>query len=1030
MPREMTDCWNCGASLRLNSGDFINESGACPDCGEFLNEDDYNDHEATRGHGSNRFDTEDEFTESVFNIHAERAVRRRGRRSSYPSARSGMILAFCLTSALVVLVAASVYIFNEKIASLPKKQVVPQTVSSPKPKFEPDLSEVQREIQKSLEELRQQQGDKLNEDVARMLKEDHSVAKGIEQFLPPSGPFMNPPQPNVPPGSMKFGQVSDSLQSSTNGIAANQISRKKGNKSGTDARFTFSDGNQYRVKYEVSAEFENRTETTSGTCTYDVLGRDKQQSVVPSSREGSGTAFVVSPDGVLVTCAHVIEDAKEIEVQLGDKTYFAEVIDVDEETDLAILKIDAKKLKPLPLADSDIAQLGQDVRAVGYPLSDVLGTGVKVTRGTISGILQRDGQKQLQIDAAVNPGNSGGPVVNSLGEVVGVASAKLNGTVIQRVGFCVPANLVRTMLKQQGTISVGAISDTELKGPELVAAVTPAVAFVKVKSGPGENSKHSELRFSSHSHKSIKNARGYQIPSFRFRGSGLGIGRGTLLLTHTGGIVRSTEEEQLPFLVGPPSQLPLFEVRSGKRNKWTQKRETTLIQERPERTASGVQLPRYIDPFGRRRNSEVVKVLPALEVKSFNIKSEDDKSVVISLDYDFHTTVPDNGQVIKLVGEGEYHFNKERGFTSRYEFKGTYLVESEQVTLKVPLTVTASLLSRQEIEAEAERIVKAKNAEPARPSVTNSMGTAAKLSPPVKQQITEMGWGIKSLTFSPDGKFVAAGKADDFVEIYDVESGRKIFTEGRLREMGNISAITFSPDGKYLLAGGFKGLIKIWSVAENGLLTPAGDFTGHSREVSTIVVSPDSKSVLSGGAEKQVRYWNLESQAEESVSEDFEYGKFGIHFLDEEHALVSDGRILRKLNLKSNKAEQTFELRSSGSSNNVFFSPDGNIVAVTDGYSLKQWTTSDGKELPELKGKEVLWDADFSADGEKIIAGGRGHLVVWDLDKQEREGHILLGDSIMYVKPLEVSRDGKYVACYPSAAGQSLWVFELNADEE
>lgn len=915
--------------------------------------------------------------------------------------------------------AASVYIFNEKIASLPKKQVAPQTASSPKLKVEPDLTAVQ----KSLDQLRQQQFENLKKEVSQLRKEQNSIVSDVD--------ITKLPLPtSIPPGKLPFDQVSDPLQSSTDGIAANQIARKKGNKTGTDARFTFSDGDQYQVKYEVSAEFENRTEITSGTCTYDVLGRDKQQSVVTSSREGSGTAFVVTSDGVLVTCAHVIEDANEIEVQLGKETYSAEVIDIDEATDLAILKIDAKQLKTLPLADSDAAQLGQDVRAVGYPLSDVLGTGVKVTRGTISGILQQDGQKQLQIDAAVNPGNSGGPVVNSLGEVVGVASAKLNGLEVQRVGFCVPANLVRAMLKQQGSIPAETISKTELKGPELVAAVTPAVAFVKVKSGPGENSKHSELRFSSNFHKSIKNSQGFLVPSFRFRGSRLGFGRGTLLLTHNGEIVRSSEEEQLPFLIGPPSQLPVFEFRNGKRNKWTKKRETTLIQERPEKTTSGISLPRYVDPFGRRRNSEVVKVLPAVEVKTFTIKSEDEKTVVISLDYDFHTTVQDNGQIIKLVGEGEYEFNKERGFTSKYEFKGTYLVESEQVTLKVPLTVTASLLSRQEIDAEAERIAKAKNEEPARPSVTNSMGTAPKLTIPVKQQISEMGWGIKSLTFSPDGKFVAAGKADDFVEIYDVESGRKVFTEGRLREMGNISAITFSPDGKYLLAGGFKGLIKIWSVAENGLLTPAGEFTGHSREISTIVVSPDSQNVLSGGAEKQVRYWNLESQAEESVSEGFEYGKFGIYFLGEEHALVSDGRILKKLNLQNGETEQTVELRSSGSANNVFFSPDGNIVAVTDGYSLKQLTTSDGKDLPELKGKEVLWDADFSADGEKIIAGGRGHLVVWDLDKQEREGHILLGDSIMYVKPLEVSRDGKYVACYPSAAGQSLWVFELDKEEK
>lgn len=356
-------------------------------------------------------------------------------------------------------------------------------------------------------------------------------------------------------------------------------------------------------------------------------------------------------------------------------------------------------------------------------------------------------------------------------------------------------------------------------------------------------------------------------------------------------------------------------------------------------------------------------------------------------------------------------------------------MESEQVTLKVPLTVSATLISREEIEAEAARIAKAKAEEAARPAVVNSMGTAPRLRYPVKQQIPEMGWGIKSLAFSPNGTFVAAGKSDDYIEIYGVDSGRKIFTEGRLRDMGNISSITFSPDGRFLLAGGFKGLIKIYEVADNGLLSPAGEFLGHTREVSEISVSPDGKHVLSGGAAKQVRYWNLETQEEVFSSDLFEYGKIGFHFVDEQHALISDGRVLRKLDLNSGKTVENFELRSSGSANNVFFSPDGGVVAVTDGYSIRQWQTIDGKEIPELKGKETLWDAEFSADGSKIIAGGRGHLVIWDREKQEREGHVLLGDSIMYVKPVVVSRDGKYVTCYPSSAGQSLWIFDFEKEE-
>ncbi len=808
-----------------------------------------------------------------------------------------------------------------------------------------------------------------------------------------------------------------------------QIGRNKG-KSSNAARFTFSDGENYQFKYSVSAELEDRTEVTSGTCTYSIKDRDQLSKIVQGSGEGSGTAFVVGSDGVLVTCAHVVEDAQEITVILAGSSYAAEVLQIDAATDLAVLKIDAKKLHTISLANSDDAQLGQDIRAIGFPLSDVLGTDVKVTRGTISGIMQRDGQKQFQIDAAVNPGNSGGPVVNSKGEVIGVTSAKLSGVEVNRVGFCVPSSPVRELIKKSGSQLQKSNATEELKGPALVAAVIPSVAYVKVKSGPDAGAKHTELNFSGSFHKTIKNTRGHLVPSFRFRGSHLGMGRGTMLLTHRGEVIRTAEEEQLPFLIGPPSELAIFEMKKGKRKTWTIKKQTSLIHEKPKTTASGIPLPRFRDPFGRRRNSEVVKVLPAVETSTYSIESENDQELVVNKKYEFHTTAPHNGQTIRMIGKGTIKFDKSKGFTSSYDFTGTYQVESEQVTLKVPLHVTGSLLSQKEVADQLARIEEQKKKNADRPAAVNSMGSAKTLEYPVKQEISEMGWGVKSLAFSPDGRFVAAGKADDFVEIYDVESGRKLFTEGRLQELGRISSIAFSPDGKSLLAGGYKGLINIWEVAENGLLTPKGSFSGHSREVSGIAVSPDGQRVISVGAEKQLRCWKLETGKEEFEIADFKYNKFGIHFLDAKHAFVSDGISLKKVNLTSGKVEVDHQLRAAGSSNNVFFAPDGSVVTVTDGYSLKRWSTEDAAEFPELKGNEVLWDARYSADGQKIIAGGRGHLVVWNLSKQEREGHVHLGDSIMYVRPLALSKDGRYVACYPSSAGQSLWVFDLEGVEQ
>src|SRR5262249_45050014 len=128
-------------------------------------------------------------------------------------------------------------------------------------------------------------------------------------------------------------------------------------------------------------------------------------------RQGSGTGFVVNANGYLLTCAHVVADANKIEVNLAGQKYLATVVAVEHETDLALLRITAQNLPTLPLANSDTAAVGQEVRALGFPLSNLLGESMKATRGTVSGISQKEGRKVFQIDASINPGNSGGPLV-------------------------------------------------------------------------------------------------------------------------------------------------------------------------------------------------------------------------------------------------------------------------------------------------------------------------------------------------------------------------------------------------------------------------------------------------------------------------------------------------------------------------------------------------------------------------------------------------------------------------------------------
>ena len=174
---------------------------------------------------------------------------------------------------------------------------------------------------------------------------------------------------------------------------------------------------------------------------------------------GSGTGFLVDSDGTIVTNAHVVGDASEVQVRFedGGDEHTAQVLGVDASTDLAAIKVDAGAadgVKPLQLADSDDAQVGDPVVAIGYPL----GLDRTATAGIVSG-LEREIQapngfsidKVIQTDAPINPGNSGGPLLNASGQVIGVNSQIAtagggNGSV--GIGFAVPADTVRDVLPQ------------------------------------------------------------------------------------------------------------------------------------------------------------------------------------------------------------------------------------------------------------------------------------------------------------------------------------------------------------------------------------------------------------------------------------------------------------------------------------------------------------------------------------------------------------------------------------------------------
>jgi serine protease Do len=201
---------------------------------------------------------------------------------------------------------------------------------------------------------------------------------------------------------------------------------------------------------------------------------------------GSGSGVVVSPDGYIVTNNHVVAGADQLTVTFNDRyTTTAKVVSTDPSTDLAVVKVNEKNLAFMEFGNSDDVRLGQWVLAVGYPLSldatvtagivSAKGRSIGINRTRASGAIE----SFIQTDAAVNPGNSGGALVNTQGQLIGINSAIASPTgSYAGYSYAIPANLVRKVvgdLRQYGTVQRGylgvSILDRKTASPEQLTAL-------------------------------------------------------------------------------------------------------------------------------------------------------------------------------------------------------------------------------------------------------------------------------------------------------------------------------------------------------------------------------------------------------------------------------------------------------------------------------------------------------------------------------------------------------------------------------
>ena len=229
--------------------------------------------------------------------------------------------------------------------------------------------------------------------------------------------------------------------------------------------YTAAKNNEPMTAAEVYAATVNSTVgiTTSGTT--NVFGYE-------SVTAASGSGFIITEDGYILTNYHVIEGSDSITVTMYDgSSYDAELIGYDQSNDVAVLKIDASGLTPVTFGDSDKLVVGQDVLAIGNPLGELtfsLTTGVVSALDreiTLSGSLR---MKLIQTDCAINSGNSGGALFNMYGEVVGITNAKYSSSgyeaSVDNIGFAIPVNTVTGIVEQ-------IMTDGEISSPYIGLSV-------------------------------------------------------------------------------------------------------------------------------------------------------------------------------------------------------------------------------------------------------------------------------------------------------------------------------------------------------------------------------------------------------------------------------------------------------------------------------------------------------------------------------------------------------------------------------
>jgi S1-C subfamily serine protease len=472
--------------------------------------------------------------------------------------------------------------------------------------------------------------------------------------------------------------------------------------------YSLKPGVNYRYEFNItSGDAGAGPIKLSGNLTYVLNATPQAPASIINNRKqlGSGTGFVVNAGGWLATCAHVVSDASKVEAAIGNRTFTAKVVEVDDANDIALLKIDTDDLQVLPAAGAPPVQ-GDEVSVAGFPLTSMLGDSLKITHGRVAGFVDRRGQHLIQIDASVNPGNSGGPLVNAAGGVVGVVNAGLFGSDISAVGFSMDLGPLKNMLARHNVAWQSGGDSRNLSGSELATQVQPSIARLSVEIGPTKPSEQLQVRYSG----SIST------------GNTTKPANGVVRVTAQGDVTAVESQFDYSLVSTTAGRLPFERLPLAGQREWSTSRDrrVTMVEDNQDNDfpfpgmhrfgPRGVPfggMPVGPSPFGARpganQNSKLVNIE---ERENYELVEVTDEKAVINTKLTSTRTEESTGKMLaQLSGAGQFVFDRKTGVITSGSSEIKVKAGSDGIEATIPLQVSFNLkeaLTQEELKAKIE----------------------------------------------------------------------------------------------------------------------------------------------------------------------------------------------------------------------------------------------------------------------------------------------------------------------------------------